>query len=51
MKELREKMQLAKKYNTTETELINGEVKIYRKTSCKIEVNIPRGEQLCQILT
>jgi len=29
-------------YDTVETERTNGEVKIYRKTSCEIDVNIPR---------
>jgi short-subunit dehydrogenase len=33
-------------YDMVETKLIDGEVKSYRKTSCKIEVNIPRrGEK------
>jgi len=29
-------------YDMMETELVNNEIKSYRKTYCKIEVNIPR---------
>ena len=29
-------------YDITETEIVNGELKRYKKTSCTIEVNIPR---------
>ena len=33
-------------YDMMETELVNNEIKSYRKTYCKIEVNIPRrGEK------